>query len=135
MGGNGIVYVTLQGKKERLWFNNFATEELRRYFTPEGKVISDYDFMKIIAEKWEENKYLFFKNIVYAGIVGDSYVKDDGPRYTKEEVGEMIATAGYEELIEVWNVFLRAQGFELSRDKETEDEKPEETPDDEKKNH
>lgn len=136
MAYSGIVYITLGGEKQRLWFNNFANDELRRYFAKEGEVITDIDLIKRIGEKWKENHLLFLKNMVYAGILGDSFVTDDKVRVTKEQVGEWIATASPEEIYSVWRVFLEAQGQTITSDtpKEGEEkEEPKEESEDEKK--
>lgn len=136
MAYSGIVYITLGGEKQRLWFNNFANDELRRYFAKEDEVITDTDLIKRIAEKWKENHLLFLKNMVYAGILGDSFVTDDKVRVTKEQVGEWIATASPEEIYGVWRVFLEAQGQFITPDasKEGEEEStPKEESEDEKK--
>lgn len=136
MAYSGIVYITLGGEKQRLWFNNFANDELRRYFAKEDEVITDTDLINRIAEKWKENHLLFLKNMVYAGILGDSFVTDDKVRVTKEQVGEWIATASPEEIYNVWRVFLEAQGQFITPDDPKEGEEkgePKEETEDEKK--
>lgn len=136
MNHSGVIYITLGGVKQRLWFNNFANDELRRYFAKSGEVLSDTDLIKRIAQKWEENYLLFMKNMVYAGILGDSYVKGDVVRISKEEIGEMIATANPEELYGVWKVFLDAQGAGLTPeegDGEDGEKEPEQEPTDAEK--
>lgn len=139
MAYSGVIHITLGGKEQRLWFNNFANDELRRYFATDGEVITDTDLIKRIGEKWKENHLLFLKNLVYAGILGDSFVTDDKVRVSKKQVGEWIATASPEEIYGVWRVFLEAQGHYLSSDapKEGEEgkeqEEPKEETEDEKK--
>lgn len=132
---SGVIHITLGGQEQRLWFNNFANDELRRYFATDGEVITDIDLIKRIGEKWKENHLLFLKNLVYAGILGDSFVKDDKVRVSKKQVGEWIATASPEEIYGVWRVFLEAQGHFLSSDvpKEGEEQEPKEESEEEKK--
>lgn len=122
MEGSGVIFITLGGKQERLWFNNFAAEELRRYLTNGEEVLTNVDLFKRIKERWEANNLVLLKNIVYAGIAGDSYVRDDVPRYTKEEVGALVATADSETLYSVWRVFLEAQGYNLTPDETSSEE-------------
>ena len=120
---NGIIHITLNGKEERLWFNNYATDELKRFFFPEGKdFLTQGELMQIIIDKWKENETFLLKQIVYAGILGDSFATDDKPRLTKKEVGEAIATANHGELLQAWKAFLEASGINLSRDKSEEEE-------------
>ena len=132
---NGILEITLNGKKERLRFNNYARNELRRFFVPEDKgYLTEGELMKAIIEKWKENEHLLLKMLVYAGIVGDSLVNGFTSRVRQEDIGEYIGEAPAEELLEVWKAFLAAQGFDLSQEEKEEGGKePELTPEEQKK--
>ena len=120
---NGILEITLNGKKERLHFNNYAKDELRRFFIPEDKTyITEGELMKAIITKWKENEHALLKMLVYAGILGDSLAgKYFNSRLSAEYIGEYIGTAPAEDLIQVWKEFLDAQGFNLSQEGEAEE--------------
>lgn len=133
---NGILEITLNGKQERLHFNNYAKDVLRPFFIPEGKAyITEGELMKAIIEKWQENEHALLKMLVYAGIYGDSLAgKYFNSRLSAEEIGKYIGEAKAEDLLKVWKVFLEAQGFSLEPEAQQEEEDREElTPEEEKK--
>lgn len=132
---NGILEITLNGKKERLHFNNYAKDELRRFFIPKDKAyITQGELMKAIIDKWQENEHALLKMLVYAGILGDSLAgKYFNSRLSPEYIGEYIGTAPADDLIKVWKEFLDAQGFELTPEEKGEEEPEELTPEEEKK--
>src|SRR5690625_2172136 len=108
----GIVHIHFNGKKERLQFNRFAFDELKTYLfkdKPSTMLVTEGELMKSVIHRWRENESLLLKQLVFAGIAGDSYITDDEPRLTKEEIGQFIAHAKYEELLEVWKVFIRSE--------------------------
>ena len=120
---NGILEITLNGQRERLRFNNYARNELRRFFVPEDKpYLSEGELMKAIIDKWKENEHLLLKMLVYAGIVGDSLVSGYKSRLTEEEIGEYIGGANPEELLVIWKAFIDAQGFNLTPTEQGEEE-------------
>lgn len=131
----GIVHIEFNGNKERLHFNRYAFDELKKFFFQDKMpaVITEADLMKVIIERWRENESLLLKQLVYAGILGDSLIKDDVPRISKQEVGEVIATASDEELLEVWKVFLDSSGINLTPDPDVETQEEEQTEDEKKK--
>lgn len=130
-----ILEITLNGKKERLRFNNYARNELRRFFVPDDKpYLTEGELMKAIIDQWHENEHLLLKHLVYAGIVGDSLVYGSKSRVSLEEIGEYMGEAPPEEIIPIWKAFLDAQGFDLEQEeKEEETEEDESTPETEKK--
>lgn len=132
----GIVHIHFNGKKERLQFNRFAFDELKTYLfkdKPSTMLVTEGELMKSVIHRWRENESLLLKQLVYAGIAGDSYITDDEPRLTKEEIGQFIAHAKYEELLEVWKVFIEASGIDLTPDKDAQAEPEEQTEDEKKK--
>ena len=131
---NGILEITLNGKQERLHFNNFAKDELRRFFIPEDKTyITEGELMQAVIDKWRENEHALLKMLVYAGILGDSLAgKYFNSRLSPQYIGEYIGTAPAEDLIKVWKVFLDQQGFNLSAEDEP-GEQEELTPEEQKK--
>lgn len=119
---NGILSIELNGKTYRCRFNNFSNSVLEKYFMPEGKIaLSGDELNAIIIKKWEENSVLLIRNLVYAGIVGDSLIENDEPALTKKEVGEFIANAHPDELFAIWQEFLDSTGSNLEADKEAEE--------------
>ena len=106
---NGIIEITIQGKKERLKFNNYATTELESYLIPKDKIaLGEDELSLVIAEKWEANKMLLMKNLVYSGLVGQYYLFQDTCPYTKEEVAEYVGNAPYDELMPIFQAFFKA---------------------------
>lgn len=131
---NGILEITLNGRKERLRINNFARDVLRPYFAGDKPYLSNGELMQAIIKRHKESETLLLKKIVYAGIVGDSFIDNDVPRLTEKEVGEFIGQAQPEELLRIWREFLSAQGFDLSHDEsEVGEEVKELDPEEEKK--
>lgn len=122
----GIFEITIKGKKERLKFNNYSTMELENYLMPKGKISLDKDELSlIIADRWEENKLLLTKNLIWAGLVGHYYIHQDACPYTKLEIGEYVADAPYDELFPILEVWLKAN--QDPTDSEEEAEEAEET--------
>lgn len=116
---NGIHEIELNGKKERVRFNQYAKSELCKVLMPEGRVfLSQSELLGIIMARQKDNPTLLLKHIVYAGIVGDSLIENDTPRLTKKQVGEFIGSASDDDLFQIWRCFLDAQGFNLSREEE-----------------
>lgn len=128
-----MLEITLNGKKERFQFNNYARNELRRFFAGDKDYLSEGELMQAIIDKWKENEHLLLKMLVYAGILGDSLAgKRYDSRLSEEEIGTYIGDAHPDELIAIWREFLDQQGFNLSRD-DAEQEEEESTPESEKK--
>lgn len=114
---NGIIEITLKGEKVRLKFNNYAREELAKYFVPKDKIgLSQAELQEEIVNKWNDNKLLLMKNIVYAGIVGQAYIHDNTTPYTMDEIGEYIADAPYEEIFPIWETFLKSSEISVSKE-------------------
>ena len=114
---NGIIEITLKGEKVRLKFNNYAREELAKYFVPKDKIgLSQSELQEEIVNKWNDNKLLLMKNIVYAGIVGQAYIHDNTTPYTMDEIGEYIADAPYEEIFPIWETFLKSSEISVSKE-------------------
>lgn len=107
----GIYYITLNGNKERLHFNQYANAELANFLIPEERQsnIPEIEVMRAIVEKAKQNLPALIKMIVYAGIVGDSLVTRFEPRLTQEEIGKYVANAKDEELRAIWKDFLKVQ--------------------------
>lgn len=117
----GLHEIELNGKSERIRFNQYSKAELCKVFMPEGRVfLSQPELLEIIMNRQKENSASLLKEIVYAGIVGDSLINNDTPRLTKSEVGEYIGEASDEDLFAIWRIFLEAQGFNLTPEKEEE---------------
>lgn len=114
---NGIHEIELNGKKERVRFNQYAKAELCKTFMPTGRVfLSQAELLEVIFQREKENSALLLKELVYAGIVGDSLVTGNASRLTIEEVGEYIGEASDNDLFNIWRCFLDAQGFNLSKE-------------------
>lgn len=126
---HGIAEITIKGKKEQLKFNNFSTAELEKYFIPQGGGdLTQFDLNVAIAERWEQNPMLLMKNLVWAGLVGHYYVKQDFCPYTKEEIAEFVANGSKEELLPIFQIWFKA-----NTDPEPEPEPEEEPAETEKK--
>lgn len=114
---NGIHEIELNGKKERIRFNQYAKAELCKTFMPEGRVyLSQSELLQVIFQKEKENSALLLRDLVYAGIVGDSLITGSVPRLSMEQVGEYIGDASDDDLFNIWRCFLDAQGFNLSKE-------------------
>ena len=114
---NGITHITLNKEQYRVRFNNYFRSEISKIFLKEGEAMLTGDQLsQRIIDKWRENETLLIRDLVYAGICGDSYVTLSTPRLTLAEVGEHIGEAPAEELFAIWRLFLDAQGYNLSRE-------------------
>ena len=116
---HGKIEFTLKGEKLPLWFNNFSKIELGKSLLPsvdgypskpeEGKLI------KIIQKRVAENHLFLLCDIVHAGLIGHAYATNTGIRYSRAEVGGLIAEADEGELYGVWQTFLEAMGMNLDK--------------------
>ena len=119
----GIYYITLNGKRERLHFNQYANAELANFLIPEERLtdIPEIEVMRAIIEKSKKNLPALIKMIIYAGIVGDSLVTRFEPRLTQEEIGQYVAEAKDEELRKIWKDFIKVQTTNPEKEEENED--------------
>src|SRR5690625_7515464 len=95
----GIVHIHFNGKKERIQFNRFAFDELKTYLfkdKPSTMLVTEGELMKSVIHRWKENESLLFKQLVFAGIAGDSYITDDEPTLAEGEVVQCMAHEIYE---------------------------------------
>ena len=131
-----MVEIEINGKQEQLRYNNYSDDVLKKFFMKEGELfLSPKEFMERIVERFKESETLLIKNLVYAGVVGASFIQSDTPKYSKAEIGEYIANAKPEEKNAVWQAFLEHSGINLSKEEEeTEESQEEADPEDEKKN-
>lgn len=109
---NGIIEVTIKGKKRALVFNNYARVEIAKVLDTDPLRILDS-----IQELNNRNHLLLLKTLVYAGHCGDCYRRKDTTDLSKEEVGEWIGEADDNALHSVFATFLEAEGFGLPEDK------------------
>ena len=108
---NGILTITLNGKPERVRFNQYANAELAKHLIPQNlqSDIPHVEVMRAVVEKAQDNLPALIKLVVYAGILGDSLVYGSEPRLTMEQVGEYIGEASDEEILRIWGAFLQVQ--------------------------
>ena len=120
----GIEHITLNGKEERLRFNQYARAELAKFLIPEGEAaVTQLEVTRVIIKEANKNLPALLKRIVYAGILGDSLVYGNEPRLSQEQVGEFIGDASDEELYRIWKAFLDVQSVEPEKEEGEEQKK------------
>ena len=73
----------------------------------------------------KQNYMLFYKALIYSGIVGNDYSSNlFKPSATLEEVGEWVGQMNQQELtdffVKVWNTFFEEMGVNLEKIREVE---------------
>lgn len=108
------------GDKERLIrFNQYANIELYKLLFNDAFANPDMDeLMKKSNEMIKKNHMLFYKALIYSGIVGNDYASDLWePSVTLEEVGLWVGNLSPYDLQEfflrVWNHFFDSMGVNL----------------------
>jgi len=109
--------INLGGEARTINFNIYAATELGKILevppTPEA-------LMKAILEINDRNSLLMFKALIYAGIIGHDYETSFKASATQAEVGGWLSNANGDELVDVFNKFAEALGFNLKAEEETE---------------
>ena len=118
------IKIELGGKERIIRFNQYANIELYKLLFENGFASPD---MSLLLDKCNEminqNHMLFYKALIYSGIVGNDYASNlFKPTATIEEVGEWVGQMSQEELtdffMKVWNTFFEEMGVNLERLKE-----------------
>lgn len=125
------IRITIKDKERLLRFNQFSNIELYKLLFNDPFASPDMDRLMAKAnEMIQDNHLLFYKALIYSGIVGNDYASNlFKPSVTIEEVGEAVAAMTPLELneffLQVWNSFFDAMGINLEkiREGETEGEK------------
>lgn len=125
------ITIKISGQEKVLKFNKFANVELY-------KVIFENPFanpeMGELLDKCNEilqsNQILFYRTLIYAGIVGNDYASGKfKPSVTIEEISELVGNMSEDEFAEffqsVWYAFFDAMGANLENVKQLADEEPE----------
>jgi hypothetical protein len=122
------IKIELGGKERIIRFNQYANIELYKLLFDNGFESPD---MSLLLDKCnnmiKQNYMLFYKALIYSGIVGNDYASNlFKPSASIEEVGEWVGQMSQEELTEffmkVWNTFFEEMGVNLEKIKELEAE-------------
>ena len=122
------ILIELGGKERVIRFNQYANIELYKLLFDDGFKNPD---MNLLLDKCndmiKQNYMLFYKALIYSGIVGNDYASNlFKPSATIEEVGEWVGQMSQEELrdffMKVWNTFFEEMGVNLEKIKELESE-------------
>lgn len=122
------IKIELGGKERIIRFNQYANIELYKLLFDNGFESPD---MSLLLDKCndmiKQNYMLFYKALIYSGIVGNDYASNlFKPSSSIEEVGEWVGQMSQEELTEffmkVWNTFFEEMGVNLEKIKELEAE-------------
>lgn len=120
------INISLGGQDRTIRFNQYANIELYKILLDDGFASPD---MSILLDKCndmiKQNYMLFYKALIYSGIVGNDYASNKfKPSATIEEVGEWVGQMDQQELTEffmqVWNLFFAEMGVNLEKIKEME---------------
>lgn len=109
--------INIGGQPRTINFNIYAAQELGKILevepTPEA-------LMKAILDVNERNSLLMFKALIYTGIIGHDYETSFKASVNQAEVGGWLSNANGDELVDVFNKFADALGFDLKAEEETE---------------
>lgn len=120
------IKIELGGKDRLIRFNQYANIELYKLLFDDGFASPD---MSLLLDKCndmiKQNYMLFYKALIYSGIVGNDYSSNlFKPSATLEEVGEWVGQMNQQELtdffVKVWNTFFEEMGVNLEKIREVE---------------
>lgn len=125
---HGIIKIELGGQERVLRFNNFSREVIANMILKSEDGFSakpdPSEYLKRISELNQKSNLLLLKVLIYGGIVGNDYVTSFNESVTIEEVGEWVADAPEDKLLDVWTAFLESEGFGLKSDPQEEEDTP-----------
>lgn len=107
--------IELGGETRVINFNIYAATELGKILevTPTPEVL-----MKAILDVNERSSLLMFKALIYAGIIGNDYETSFKASVSQQEVGKWLAGATGDELVDVFNKFADALGYNLKAEED-----------------
>lgn len=118
----------VQGEEIDLRFNISSLNTMSKLLFGDQTKSNDFGaIMDEIAKISEDNFWFAAKIIIYSGVVGYSLESNSvRPKYTFEQVGEIVGKMTVEELndysIKVWEAFLDALGVNMEKIAELEGE-------------
>lgn len=111
------VVIKFPEKDVLVWFNNYARIEIAKVIgEASGKAfeaISHADILATVGKMAADNHLALMRHIIWAGVLGVAYAKDELPAISRSELFEAIAVADQDEIYSAWRVFLAAMGMNL----------------------
>lgn len=112
------VVIKFPDKEVLVWFNNYARIEIAKVIgEASGKAfeaISHADILATVGKMAADNHLALMRHIIWAGVLGVAYAKDELPAISRGELFEAIAIADQDEVYSAWKVFLSAMGMNLT---------------------
>lgn len=109
---NKKLELNLGEQKVQLWFNNYAVFELQKMYGAEQSEI-----LNKVSQRAQDNYLLLMSDLIKVGIKGQCLAKGIETPKIYNELGEHLAVANIEELMQVWVVFMEHMGVNIEHDK------------------
>jgi hypothetical protein len=134
---NGKILITVNNKIHQLWFNNFSKAELSKMILPKKDGFpakpEEFPLISALTRLLDESYLSLMRDIIYSGIMGNSFATNKIPTLSIDEVSEFIATEREDNLYNVWECYLEAMGVNIDNIKDKIKNENDHDPDDSKK--